>query len=431
MKRIVALLGLGWVLSGGGWAQSGDGSEVGEVRAFVGAKLIDGTGAAPLERGALVIQGGRIVGVGAEGAVEVPRGAQVMSVQGKVIMPGLINAHGHVGGTEGLSGGHYSRENVLRDLRLNARYGVTTVVSLGGDEGASIELRDRENTTELDRAWLRVAGQVVTGRTPMDALKILEWNQESGVDFIKIKVDGKAGSAQRMTPEVFTVVIDYAHGLGLPVAAHLYYLDDARALVAAGADFIAHSIRDQVVDDAFVAMVKEAGVYYCPTLMRDVSTFIYEGEPEFFADPFFRKEVDAELLAELRNPERQDRIRNNRTAQANKVALGVAWQNLRKLADAGVVIVMGTDAGPPGRFQGYFEHKEMEMMVKDAGLTPMQVIVAATGASAEALGLEEVGTLEAGKWADFIVLADDPLEDMANTRTLESVWIAGNRVPGW
>jgi len=172
-----------------------------------------------------------------------------------------------------------------------------------------------------------------------------------GVDFIKIKADPGAG-AQNLSPEVYTAVITRAHELGLPVAAHLFYLDDARGLVTAGVDFLAHSIRDREVDDALVAAMKSAGVYYSPTLMRDVSTYVYESEPAFFADPFFLKAVDAAVLAELRDPERQARIRGNRFLQANKEALQVALVNLKRLADAGVPIVMGTDTGPPRPFPG-------------------------------------------------------------------------------
>jgi imidazolonepropionase-like amidohydrolase len=88
---------------------------------------------------------------------------------------------------------------------------------------------------------------------------------------------------------------------------------------------------------------------------------------------------------------------------------------------------MGTDSGPPARFQGYFEHLEMWMM-QDAGLTPMQILHAATGGAAECMGLGETGTLEAGKWADILVMGENPLEDIRHTRSLEQVWIAGNQV---
>ncbi|MDB4474047.1 amidohydrolase family protein [Opitutaceae bacterium] len=397
--------------------------------AFVSAKIIDGTGAAPIERGILVIRDGRISAVGEVGKVKEPQGAVQVDVSGKVIMPGLINGHGHIGGTVGLQGNRYSRENVLRDLRLNARYGVTTVASLGGDEAASVAIREAEKTLSLDRARLRVAGPVVVGKEPEAAMIMVSENIDLGVDFIKIKVDGAVGSRQRMSKEVFTKVTGYSQARGVPVASHLYYLDDARELVAAGVDYIAHSIRDRIVDDAFIAQAKAAEVYYCPTLMRDVSTYIYESEPEFFADPLFLAEMGPGILDQLRDPKRQASIRSNQRAQANKEALRVALVNLKKLADADVPIVMGTDGGPPGRFQGYFEHLEMEMMVEQAGLSPMQVIVAATGGAAGSLQLTEVGTLEPGKWADFIVLAADPLVDIANTRSFESVWIAGNQVP--
>jgi imidazolonepropionase-like amidohydrolase len=405
------------------------GRSMAEVTAFVGAKLIDGTGAAPIESGALVVREGRILAVGKAGQVRLPEGAKRVDVSGKVIIPGLINGHGHIGGTVGLQGNRYSRENVQRDLRLNGRYGVTTVVSLGGDEKASVEIRETENTPTLKRARLRVAGPVVVGKDPEEAMIRVDGNVQLGVDFIKIKVDGAAGSRQRMSKDVFTAVIKHAQVRGVPVASHLYYLDDARELVAAGVDYIAHSIRDRVVDDAFIAQAKAADVYYCPTLMRDVSTYIYESEPEFFADPLFLTEMSPGILDQLRDPKRQASIRANQRAQANKEALRVALMNLKKLADAGVPVVMGTDGGPPGRFQGYFEHLEMEMMVEQAGLSPMQVIVSATGGAADALKLPDVGTLEPGKWADFLVLAEDPLVNIANTRSFESVWIAGNQVP--
>lgn len=425
LGRLIAGTGLAALLVAG----FASGQSQPALMAFVGAKLIDGTGGDPIDNAILLVSEGRVVGVGSMAAMTIPADTPTIDVSGKVIMPGLINGHGHVGDTDGMRGGQYSRENVIRDLRLYAHYGITTVVSLGGDGQASFELRDAQNTPDLNRSRLFVAGEVVTGRTPAEAVAVVERNHRAGVDFIKIKVDGNLGSAQRMAPEVYTAVIERAHELGLPVASHLYYLDDARALVAAGTDFIAHSIRDQPVDDAFIAQVKRAGVYYSPTLMRDVSTFAYESEPEFFRDPFFLEAADMAVVAALRDSARQARIRNSPAAQANKAALGVALRNLNQLAAAGVPIVMGTDSGPPGRFQGYFEHAEMDMMANDAGLTPRQVIASATGGAAAALKLKGVGTLEPGNWADFLVLAADPLVDIANTRSLESVWIAGNRMP--
>jgi imidazolonepropionase-like amidohydrolase len=159
-----------------------------------------------------------------------------------------------------------------------------------------------------------------------------------------------------------------------------------------------------------------------------VSTFVYDSRPAFFDDPFFRREVAADVIAELEDTARQARIRNDRYAQMYRQALTVAQWNLKTLRAAGVRIAFGTDTGPPGRFQGYFEHLELELMAQ-AGLTPMQIIVAATSDAARCARIPHVGSLERGRWADFIVLTANPLDAITNLRRIESVWIAGHQVP--
>lgn len=408
--------------------QKQENNESSEIKAFVGATIIDGTGMLPIQNGSVIVIDGIVTNIGFQGDVAIPKGATVIDLSGKFIMPGLINAHGHIGGTEGLQGGKYSKANVLRDLTLNARYGVTTVVSLGGDEQASIELRNTQNTTSLNRSRLFLAGTIVTGDTPEQVRSVVQENAATAVDFIKIRVDDNLGNSVKMSPEIYTAVINEAHMNDVPVAAHLFYLEDAKELLNAGADFIAHSIRDQIVDKEIIDLIKAKDVYYCPTLMREVSTFVYESTPEFFSDPFFLMETEAAIIDALNNPERQNGIRNSTSAKAYKAALKVAMTNLKLLSDNGVKIVMGTDAGPPGRFQGYFEHQELELMV-EAGMTPMQVIQSATANAAAYLGLEKLGAIKKGNWADFLVLNANPLEEIANTKNLNSVFIAGNKVP--
>jgi imidazolonepropionase-like amidohydrolase len=393
---------------------------------FTGLRLIDGTDRAPIDNATLVVRDGRVAAAGA--GAKAPEGARVVSLAGKTVVPGLINAHGHVGDTEGLQGGRYSAANVARDLRLYAAYGVTTVVSLGGDQAPAFAARDSQNTPSLDRSRIFAAGPVLAPKTPDEARQLVADDQAMKVDIVKIRVDDNLGTTPKMPPEVYRAVIDEAHKRGLRVAVHLFYLADAKSVLDAGADFIAHSIRDADVDAAVIAALKSRNVCYCPTLMREVSTFVYESTPAFFSDSFFLKHADPKVVAALNEPARQQAMHASASAQRYKAALEVAKRNLKKLSDAGVTIAMGTDTGPPARFQGYFEQMELELMAK-SGLTPRQVLAASTRDAARCMKLDrQLGTLEPGKWADFVVLDADPLADILNTRKIDSVWIAGNRV---
>jgi imidazolonepropionase-like amidohydrolase len=397
------------------------------VQAFTGARLFDGTGRT-IENATLVAKDGRILSVGSGEAV--PAGAQRIDLHDRFVMPGLVNAHGHVGATRGLRSGPelYSRQNVLDQLRLYAGYGVTTVVSLGDDREEGFRVRDEQETPSLERARLFVAGPVVDATTPESAREQVAALAALAPDWVKIRVDDTLGTTAKMPPAVYRAVIDEAHKRGLRVAAHLFYLEDARDLLTAGVDFIAHSVRDADVDASFVSALARRGTCLCPTLMREVSAFAYAEEPAFFADPFFLREADPAVVAELRSSERRERVRASPASARYREALATASRNLKTLVDGGVAIAFGTDTGPPARFQGYFEHEELARMV-EAGLTPTQALVAATSGAARCLGLESIGRLEPQAWADFLVLRADPLTDIRNTKTLESVWIAGNRVP--
>jgi imidazolonepropionase-like amidohydrolase len=397
------------------------------VTAFTGARLIDGTGNAPIDNATLVVRDGRIAAIGPASRVAVPAGARRVALDGKTVIPGLINAHGHVGDTVGLEGNRYSASNVARDLALYADYGVTTVVSLGGDQAPAFAARDRQRTASLDRSRIFVAGPVLAPKTPEEARRLVDEDARLKVDIVKIRVDDNLGTTAKMRPEIYRAVIDQAHKDGLRVAVHLFYLADAKAVLDAGADFIAHSVRDTAVDGELIAALKKRNVCYCPTLMREVSTFVYESTPAFFDDPFFLKHADRQTMELLKQPARQQRMHEGTAAQRYKAALDVASRNLKTLSDAGVTIAMGTDTGPPARFQGYFEQLELEMMVK-AGLTPSQVLASATRDAARCMKLPDVGTLEPGKWADFIALDADPLVDIKNTRAISNVYIAGNPV---
>jgi imidazolonepropionase-like amidohydrolase len=218
----------------------------------------------------------------------------------------------------------------------------------------------------------------------------------------------------------------------LLTAIHIFSLQQAQTALDAGVDIIGHSVRDQDVTPAFIAELKKRNVFYVPTLARDLSVFTYESTPAFFKDPFFLrgKSLYDEQISVVSEPSHQQKVRADATAQSFKKALAQGTRNLKLLSDAGVPIAMGTDtgaAGTLGRWQGYFEHVELEMMVQ-AGLTPMQALVAATSNAAKAYKLNDVGSLDRGKFADFIVLNADPLADIKNTRSIDSVWMSGKKI---
>jgi imidazolonepropionase-like amidohydrolase len=394
------------------------------VVAIVGATVVDGTGAAPIRDAVIVIRDGRIADVGPAARVTIPAGATRREERGKTILPGFVNSHGHANVTNGLQSGEEfnTRENVERQIGLYAAYGVTSVFSLGGDNAAGLAVRA---ASAAGRGRLFVAGTEISGRTPEAAAAQVDALVPLKVDWVKVRLDDNLGTTQKIPREAVKAAIDRAHTVKLPVAAHIYYLDDAKYLLRSGIDLIAHSVRDLPVDEEFIRLARERDVCYVPTLTREVSTFVYASTPDFFSDPFFLKHADKGTVEGLKTPERQQQVRASKTAAQYKVSLETASRNLKTLKDAGVHIAMGTDTGPVGRFQGYFEHLELEMMVK-AGLTPMQAVVAATSDAARCMKKPgEIGAIQKGAWADLVVYGASPVDDIRNTRTIETVLVGG------
>ena len=395
--------------------------------ALVGGRIIDGTGKV-IENGTVVIAGGKITAVG-PASTPVPAGATRVDVKGKTLLPGLVNAHGHVAGTVGLANDKngFTRENLERQLRTYAMYGVTTVFSLGDDTPQSFVLR---NLPAEGRARLFVAGPVIGGNTADEARAAAGKVAELMPDLLKIRVDDNLGSSRKMPEDAWRAVLEVADARKLPVAVHVYYLADAKATLMAGADLIAHSVRDVPVDEAFINEMKKRNVCYSPTLTRELSTYIYDATPTWVDDPFFLKGAEKGVPEQLKDPKRHEQVRNSgawKAGQQYKASLEVAKRNLKTLVDRGVRIAFGTDSGPPGRFQGFFEHLELEMMV-EAGLTPMQALVSATGDAAQCHNKAgRFGTLAAGAAADIVILNQNPLDNIRNTRSIDAVWIAGKK----
>lgn len=415
---------------------------------ITGAQIWDGTGVPPVQDGVIVIKGDRIDSIGSRGAVTIPAGARTVDAKGKTVIPGLINSHGHLGMTKGLKQGkeNYDKENIVAQLKQYARYGVTTVMSLGTDFEAMFELRGAAKADEPARASVLTAGRGFTGKqgypavlpgnagipAEVDSVEDVKTHiQELArlkVDMVKIWVDDHWGHYTKIRPELYRAIIEEAHKANLRVMAHLFYLQDAKKLVEAGLDGMAHSVRDREVDDALIKSLRDKKTFAVPTLTREESTFVYAEPPAFLDDPFFSKWVDPEVIKTLKDPAWGKKVKLDPDFSKYPGQLKMGQKNLKKLFDAGVKISFGTDTGPPARFQGFFEHRELELMVQ-AGLTPAQALQTATLNAAECLGLaKDYGTLEKGKRADLVVLDADPLEDILNTRKINQVWIGGREV---
>jgi imidazolonepropionase-like amidohydrolase len=418
-----------------------------ETKVLKNFTLIDGTGKAPAPNSALIMTDGRITYVGPAAQLKAPAGAETMDLAGKYVIPGIINLHGHLGNVIDLTQDpkNFTRENLEKNLKTYASYGVTTMISMGSDQELVFEYRakqraGRPNMTRIYTAFRGFTGEAgyptsapgMKGvpyevKTPAEVAKDVDELAAKKVDLVKIWVDDHLGKERKISIDLSQAIIQNAHKHGLPVAAHMFYLSDAKQLVNAGLDALVHSVRDKPVDQELIDAMKKRGAWQAAaTLTRELSVFVYANPPQWLKDPFFTRSVSPKVVQTLTSDAYAGKIAADPENMRYKEFLQTAQKNLKKLADAGVKYGFGTDTGPPGRFPGFFEHLEMELMV-EAGLTPMQVITAATRNSAEFLKNKDLGTLEKGKWADFVVLGKNPLENIKNTRSIETVFIAGNK----
>ena len=424
------------------------GAALAETIVLDGFTLIDGNGRQPLSNAAMIIVDGRIQWTGPKAQLKAPAGAAITHLAGKYLMPGIVNLHGHLGNTVDLTQDpkNFTRDNVEKQLKLYASYGVTSIVSMGTDGDLIFPMRAEQRAGRPHMTRIFTAGRGFTGvggypttaqgmkGVPFEVATTAEVDRDVAqladekVDLVKIWVDDHLGREKKIPLDLAKAIIADAHKHGLKVAAHIFYLDDAKALVNAGLDGLAHSVRDKPVDDELIASMKKRGAFQeAATLTREESTFIFAKPGPLLDDPFFTRGVSQGVLATLRSPAYQNKAAADPDYAKYPGFLQSAMQNLKKLADSGVMIGFGTDSGPPGRFQGYFEHWELQLMT-EAGLTPMQVITAATHNAAAFLRAKDLGTLERGKWADLIVLGKNPLDDIRNTRSIEMVMIAGNKI---
>jgi imidazolonepropionase-like amidohydrolase len=373
---------------------------------FEGARVIVGDGEA-IENATFIVDGGRLTQVGSAGSVQAPAGAKRVDLAGKTVMPAIIDTHTHLS---------RERDALVNDLHRRAYWGVGAAMSLGQDNGdVPFQVRDE---TISDAARYRTAGRGITapepGRTDIpywvtseaEARKAVQEQAAKKVDIIKIWVDDRDGKYKKLTPALYGAVIDEAHKNGLRVTAHLFTLEDGKGLLRAGLDAFAHGVRDRDIDDEFVKMIKaKPEIILVPNLPdRGVATDL-----SWLSDVMSGEELQKLQAAATDRPDAQK-------------AFGIQARNLARLNKEGVKIALGSDGNTP-----WGPHLEMADMVA-AGMTPSEVIVAATRNSAELMRLTDMGTLAMGKSADFVVLEANPLDDITNTRKIAAVYLRGAEV---
>lgn len=369
-----------------------DGSPIPTI-VLMNGTAIDGTGAPAISEAVLIIQGEKILAVGRHSEISIPSNAQIIDLHGGTILPGIINTHVHEGYDE-------------RNLRAWAQAGVTTVRDLGngGPQPEIFNLRDRLSKNPQN-ARLIAAGPMVTVpdgypdaywgsgglivESPDDARKKVERLLDEGADIIKVSLEtggvfGMVGgnSWPILSADELAAIVETAHRRGTRVSAHVTNWPQLKLALGAGVDEIAHIVTGDVSDVLIQQMVKQ-NVTWIPTF---------------------------ELMATVRPP-------NART---------ILFNNLRRFVNAGGTVALGTDfAGDRMKFQLGMPILEMEFM-QAAGMTPMQIITAATKDAAVSCNRgDQLGTLEKGKIADIIVVRGNPLSDIHVLENVEYVFRNG------
>jgi imidazolonepropionase-like amidohydrolase len=414
---------------------------------FEGARLIDGGGSQPIGSADMLVENGIITRIGVKGSVNAPRNALRVDLSRKTIMPTLINTHGHPGFQRGLtySAANFTSETIMDDMNRALYFGIAAVQSQGIEKGeAAYQVRADQDAGRSGGARLRIAGrgigapnagpgaaayagiayEVTTESQAKQAVKELA---DRKVNLIKIWVDDRNGRAPRLASNLYRAIISEGHRRGLQVNAHVFYHSDAVDLVEAGIDGLAHLVRDKEMDDALIASIVKRNVYVMPNLSPEWNTYaelphwLKEGDPLM---NLMQESIPAPVIARMRkgyespNP---DAVARARTQYA------ILQRSLAKLSRANARIILGSDTGLEDHPFGMSEQHELESMAA-AGMTPMQVIVAATSRAAEYLKLDKMGLLAAGREADFLVLDANPLDSITNTQRISRIYVKGSEV---
>jgi len=412
---------------------------------YEGARLIPGDGSPAIESAAMLVENGRITWI-SKGRVDGPRErlAARVDLTGKTIMPALINTHGHPGFQRGLtySAANFTRETIMDDMNRALFFGVAAVQSQGIEKGEVMyEIRADQEAGRSGGARLRLAGRGIGApdagpgaaayagiayevTTEGQARQAVQELAGKKVDLIKIWVDDRNGRAPRLASNLYRVIIQEGHKRGLKVNAHVFYHSDAVELVDAGIDGFAHLVRDKEMDDGLVASILRHNVYVMPNLSPEWNTYwdlphwLRDGDPLL---TLLQESVSPPVIARMRS---EYENRNSEAVERTRAQYAILQRSLAKLARANAKIILGSDTGLQDHLFGMSEQRELESMA-NAGMSPMQVIIAATSRAAEYLKLDKLGVLAAGKEATFLVLDANPLDNITNTQRISGIYVKG------
>lgn len=429
---------------------------------FTGARVIVGDGRV-LDRATFLVRDGIFAQVSEASDAPPPPDAAVVDLTGKTVMPAIVNAHSHLGWEAYTSWGsqHFTRDNLIDHLYRHAYYGVGTVISTATDKQSiarAVQLDQKlgkvggarfvpepglgtpggggnPNFT-ADPGWWGGGDGYYEVTSPDQARAALRDEAAKGTQVFKIWVDGRderRGARIKLSEAIYTAAAEEALVQDIRVLAHAPSVDDHKALLRAGVRRLIHG--PSVVDDEWVALMRSRNAFLIPTTQSSFR------DPMFHADPFFREHVSGAVLARLADPSNLGPVGVPRASASpptidparQAAADAQARQRFITMVNAGIQIILGADVGwgptatHVGSFFGYAEHLELAAFVR-LGMTPAQAIVAGTSKPAEAFGLTDIGTIAPGKGADFIVLDADPLDDIANLRRINQVYLRGLRL---